>query len=107
MWKVLKYLLRREQLNFHPHLTLDGIFLHKRRPLGLIEQEEVATLVEMRLGSPPCSNHLLVELLVELQAVACQCDIAGDTILLAHPTHTHGGGGAAIGAIALNDEEAP
>jgi hypothetical protein len=107
MWKELEYLLGREQLNFHPHLTLDPIFLHDGRTLGLVKEEEVATLMEMRLWSPPRSDHKLVELLVELQTIPRQRDIAGDPILLAHPAHTHGSGGAAIGGVALDDEKAP
>src|SRR5262249_7525726 len=49
----------------------------------------------------------LVKLLVKLQAVPCQRNVTGGSILLAHPAHTHWRRGTGIGGVPLDDDQAP
>src|SRR5215472_2577685 len=61
----------------------------------------------MRLWSAPGPHHDLIKLLIKLQAVPCEGDVAGGSVLLAYPAHTHRRRGTRIGGVALDDDQAP
>src|SRR5437773_5617231 len=104
MGKQVKHLLRRYDLYFYTHLTLHTVPLQHGRTLRLIKEKEVAPLMKMRLWSAPGPDHDLVKLLVKLQAVPCQRNVTGGSILLAHPAHTHWRRGPGIGGVSLDDD---
>src|SRR5215471_6759596 len=86
---------------------LHVVLVQHGRPLGLVKQEEIAPLLKMRLWSAPGPDHALIKLLIKLQAVPCEGDVAGGSVLLAHPAHAHRRRGTGIGGVALDDDQAP
>src|SRR5262249_26465949 len=95
-----------EPLDGHADRALSRHPLPKRGLVARMREQEVAGPLEVRARPAPRAAERVVEAAVEVEAVARHRQIARHAVLRAHAAHAGGRGGARVGEVGIDDDNA-